>query len=312
MSVSGCLLLSAGRGRRLKPLTDALPKPALPLLDIPLGAFGLTRLALSGRPVTVNLHHLAGEARAALQPYDPQHATDCFVERPEAFGTAGTLAALAGRWPESVATWNCDLLSDLSIGDLVATHESRGASLTLAVEQVEHGADFATEGGVATAFIDRRRRPSEAGARFIGAAVFERRALDLLPTRRPAGLGETLFEQLADKGGLAVHVHEGYALDVGTIGRYLKASLDLLAECVRFEGLCPPGEILTVDGGRAYLGRGAAAPRRALGHGAVVLAGAVIEPGAHVERAVVWPGEVVPAGMRVSSGIWAFGRHHGE
>jgi NDP-sugar pyrophosphorylase family protein len=45
-----------------------------------------------------------------------------------------------------------------------------------------------------------------------------------------------------------------------------------------------------------------------LGEGAIVLAGAVVEDGAHVERSIVWPGEIVPSGTYLSNCVWAFGR----
>ena len=283
-------------------MTDEVPKPALPLLDVPLAAFGLRRLYEACPAVVLNVRHLPGSVTDAVAPYVPRnHDLDVLLEAPEAYGTAGTLVALRERFHGRVLTWNSDLLTDLSAVALLTTHEASGAPATVAVAEVGTGADFELSGGRAVGFVDRRSRAAPAGGVFIGAAAFERSTLDLLPETRPLGLGETLLATLARAGQLAVHVHRGYWRDVGTIGAYLAASSDLLAG----RGPEPPAEWpgQIVDG--RYLGPGSSGPA---GPGAVLLAGSRVEPGAVVERAIVWPGETVPAGAMVREAVWFRGR----
>lgn len=222
MSLVRSVLFCGGRGTRLRPLTDSVPKVALPVAGVPLGAWGLAALRPVGGTV-VNVSHLGRQVVDALRPFGP---FEVLWEEPEPFGTAGTLAALAERAAERVVTYNGDLLSDLDVRDLIRTHERSGSAGTVAVAHVPDGADLVEEGGRVIRFIDRRERNSP-GARFIGAAVWERAALDLLPQHRPAGLGETLLPALVERGGLAAHVHEGYALDVGTLERYETAQRDV-------------------------------------------------------------------------------------
>ena len=62
------ILLAAGRATRLRPLTEALPKVALPLLDIPMGGFGLALLAPYG-PLVVNTSYLSDAVAPALVPW---------------------------------------------------------------------------------------------------------------------------------------------------------------------------------------------------------------------------------------------------
>jgi mannose-1-phosphate guanylyltransferase len=323
------VLFAAGRGQRLRPLTDRVAKPALPLLDVPLAAFGLQRLFEAAPAVVSNVRHLPRSVTTALAPYVPAgHALDTLYESPEAYGTAGTLVALKDRLGPRVLTWNSDLLTDLSAVDLLASHEASGAPATIAVSEVRSGADFVLEGGRAVGFVDRRRGPDVPGGVFIGAAVFERVALDALPLARPLGLGETLLASLARAGELAVHRHDGYWRDVGTPADYLGASLDVLCgrgpeppggswpgRIVAVDGgRAPqppggswPGRIVAVDGGRAYVGPGATVAG-VVGSGAVVLAGATLSAGARAERAIVWPGELVPEGAVVTDCVWFGGR----
>ena len=282
------MLFGAGRGKRLRPLTDRIPKPALPLLDVPLAAWGLAGLVRVAPPVVVNASHLADRLIGALDGVGLP-GWRAVVEEPEAYGTAGTLAALRDQLSERVLTWNGDLLTDLDPGDLLATHDTSGAPATLAVMEVSSGADLRLDRVSVSGFVDRRREPDVAGARFMGAAVFERAALSRLPSTRPAGLGETLLRDLAGSGDLAVHIFSGYWTDVGTPEAYLGASLDLLYERAPTAPVSLPGDIVDVQGGRAYVGPGASVEAASLGPGAIVLSGAQVDTGTRIENAIVMP-----------------------
>ena len=305
MSISS-LLLAAGRGSRLRPLTDHIAKPALPLLDLPLGAFGLTALLRDCPPVAVNVSHLPNTVARALRELTGEEGFELLIE-PQPLGSGGTVGDLRARVGERLITYNADLLSDLSVAALIDAHRKAGAPVTAAVALVDGAADLELQDGRAISLVDRRNHPDRPGARFLGAAVIERRALDLIPDRRPVDLAEGLLRPMSERGELAVFVHESYALDVGTPRAYLQASIDLLSE----QGPRPPaplpGEIVEVDGGRAYVGPGARIPQAALGPDAVVLRGASVGDGARVERALVWPHEQVPGGTRVVDAIWALG-----
>jgi mannose-1-phosphate guanylyltransferase len=300
------LLLAAGRGTRLRPLTDRIAKPALPLLDLPLGAFGLTALLRDCPPVAVNVSHLPNTVTRALRDLLGQGGFELLVE-PDPLGSGGTVGDLRGRVDTRLVTYNADLLADLSIAALIEAHERGGALVTAAVAPVERGADLELQGARVISFVDRRAHPDRAGARFLGAAVIERGALELIPDKRPVDLAEGLLRRVAERAELAVFVHDSYALDVGTPRAYLQASIDLLSGKGPRPPAPLPGEIVDVDGGRAYVGPGANLPRGALGPGAVVLRGASVGKDARVERALVWPHEHVPGGELVADAIWALG-----
>jgi NDP-sugar pyrophosphorylase family protein len=219
------LLFAAGRGERLRPLTDAVPKPALDVEGAPLGAWGLAALREAGLTVAVNTSHLGGAVESALRPYDP--SLTLLDEGPEPFGTAGTLREFRALFGSTIVTYNSDLLSDLRVGDLIAIHARTGAPMTVAVTEVEEGADLSVEGGQVRAFIDRRKEPNAPGVRFIGVAIIDARALDLIPGEGPRGMGESLIAPLAARGELGTFVHDGYVLDVGTPANLQRARQDV-------------------------------------------------------------------------------------
>lgn len=293
MSSISSILLCAGRGTRLRPLTDAVPKAALPVLDVPLAGWGLKALALLGRTV-INVGHLGDLVVEALRPVG---SFAVLREEPEPYGTAGTLAALREEVGDRVVTYNGDLLTDLDVGDLLTTHDRSGCLGTIAVARVEEMADLRENGTKVVDFVDRRK-DNVAGGRFLGVAVWDRAALDLLPSRRPAGLGETLLPALVDRGELAVHLHDGYALDVGTPQRYLRANLDVLHGRGPRPPVTPPGRFESGN----YLGPGA---RSAHLEGSVLLAGS---SAGKVSRSVVFRGEAVPAETELVDALWGCGR----
>lgn len=302
----GSILFSAGLGTRLRPLTDAVAKPALPLLDVPLGAFGLASLQHSAPPVVVNVSHLPDSTERALRPFAQD--VEFVRESPRAYGTGGTLQALRHRIGRRVTTLNADALVDVEPRDVLETHARHGASATVLVGEVDVGADFVLDGDRVVATIDRGKEPRRRGAMFLGLAVFERSALVLLRARRPLGLVEGLLGALVDRGEVAAHLHHGYAVDVGTLDRYLRASLDVLHGRGPPPPVRLPGEVVTVPGGRAFVGAGAKAHARSIGPGAILLAGCAVAPGARVRNSIVWPGEQVPDGIELDHAVLALGR----
>lgn len=296
------VLLAAGRGTRLRPLTDVIPKPALPLLDVPLGAYGLALLERLKGPRVANVSHLGDVARTVLEDTDP--ALAILDEGPEPLGTGGTLDALRDRLAGTFVTVNADLVSDLDLGRLLRVHRASGARATVAVATAgsagDRTADLVGQDGRITGFVDRRKGTGATGLGYLGVAAFEREVLDLVPRGRVSGLADTVLEPLARSGEMAYMLHEGYAIDVGTPERYLRASLDLLAGRGP-RSPTPPGRIIEVPGGHAYVGPGARIGAADLGDGAVVSAGARVE--GRVQRSVVMPGAVVPAGADLDRAI---------
>jgi NDP-sugar pyrophosphorylase family protein len=306
----GALLLAAGRGDRLRPLTDVIPKPCLPMPGAPLGAWMLELLLERFEAVAVNCSHLAPSLIAQLSL---EGRAEALVERPEPFGTAGTLAGLRSRVRDRIVVANADVVADVDMDEVLARHATAAASATVVVIPVSENADFRlSEEGRVEEFVDRRGNQSIAGARFIGVSVYEREVLNELPSERPIGLGETILARLASRGDLAAHVHHGYAADVGTRCRYVDTCSDVLG------GVAPPppsgpygaygGRLVEVEGGRAFVADSATCDESSLGRGAVVLAGANVSPRASLQRCVVWSHETVPPEARLEDCVWFRGR----
>jgi NDP-sugar pyrophosphorylase family protein len=292
------VVFAAGRGTRLRPLTDRLPKAMMPVLDVPLVDLALARgdsVDWAGRIVNKSdpAPGLAEHLQAII-------GVTLFDEGAEPFGTAATLRRLLPQLGDTVVTYNCDMVSDLELSGLLASHARAGKPCTLAVQTVARGADLTAEGDLR--LIDRHLE-DRSGFLFLGAAVFDQALLEAIPPIEPLGLVAGLLAEAVDQHQVALFEHAGYARDAGSLDRYLQVNLDAL-DATRFINDVPG----TISPDGWYTGPGAQVEPDCLGEGVVVLAGARVGAGCSLSRCVVWPGSVVPPGTVCDGGIWFEGR----
>ena len=305
------MVFAAGRGTRLRPLTDRLPKALVPILDVPLIDLALAR----GAGVTwakrfVNVSHRGDLLREHLEGRADITILD---EGDEPLGTSGTLRHLLPELGEIVVTYNCDLVSDLEVAELLSAHESGSRAATLAVSRVDCYADLVhADSGLR--LVDRRLEDT-AGFMFLGAACFSRSSIENIPGTVPLGLTEGLLRPLVEVGEVALWEHAGYARDTGTHERYLRTSIELLRrpDLVRGPGTLVSSRVAlgtdvadpsTVMSSAAYVGPGAVVDHSSVRAGAIVLAGARVGAGTTLSECIVWPGEVIRPGVSLRRGIY--------
>jgi NDP-sugar pyrophosphorylase family protein len=127
------LVLAAGLGERVRPLTEKIPKPMLEVGGRPLIHYALAMLRRAGiTQVAINVHHLAGEIQRGLRD---GHALGIEITySPEATltGTGGPLNALRGYFgDDAFVLANSDSILDLDLGAMIAFHRERGATATI-------------------------------------------------------------------------------------------------------------------------------------------------------------------------------------
>jgi len=328
------MVLAAGLGTRLRPLTDAVPKPAVPVCGLPLVRYALARLAAAGAGrAVVNTHHLApAMERAAREGAAAVGLPVAISHEPEIAGTGGALreAAAALRGAAAVALWNGDVLFDLDLAPVVEGHLASGALATMVLAPMPPGAPWAAvevDGGMAVRRI-AGHGPGGAGLRplhFTGVHVLSPALLDAVPAEPFAcDVNRHVYPPLLARGAVRGVVAGGYWNDLGTPARYLQANLDLLGGRAGRPRGADPLDGLAPAGPGAWVAPGARVERGAtlagpvlVGAGAEVGAGAVVGPeavvgagarigaGAVVRRAVVWAGTGVRAGETVVEGVAA-------
>lgn len=231
------LVLTAGLGRRLAPLTDVRAKPAVPVAGRPLVLRILDWLARQGvADVVLNLHHRPATITRAVGYGAAAGVRVRYSWEPVLLGSAGgPRQALPFLGPRFFVV-NGDTLTDLRLRELVEDHRRTGAAVTLGL--TAHP-DPARYGGVLVASDGRVRGFAPAGggaaAHFVGVQVVEASAFASLPAGRPASTVGGLYDRLVGSagdgpGGIRALGGRARFLDVGTPPDYLAACAAVAAE----------------------------------------------------------------------------------
>lgn len=233
------LVLAAGEGTRLRPLTLDRPKPMLPVAGRPLLEHLVALLAAHGiREIAINLH------------YRPEAIVDHFGDgsrfgvritysrEQRLLGSAGAARRLDWFLDDPFLVIYGDVLTDVDLSSLVDAHRRFGGIGTIALSE----ADDPTRCGIVqldgtrriTRFIEKPTNDQFGNLANSGIYILNRTVLDHVPSARPFDFGTDLFPALLS-GGLPLYgvLAPGYVLDIGSVERYHRAEADLLAGRVR-------------------------------------------------------------------------------
>lgn len=227
------LLLAAGAGTRLRPLTDDRPKPMVPLEGQPLIGYTLSWLARQGiRDVAINLHYKP-DPLVQFVGDGARHAVRVrYSSEAQLLGSAGALVPLSDYFRGSpfVVVYG-DVLTDLELRPVAEQHGADGAAVTVVLTTVE---DPARCGVVA---FDRERRvtrfeekpaPERVFSRWVNAGVYvcAPEVLDYLPEPCPVpyDFGHDLFPLLLRRGArVGAYPSEATVVDIGSVERLEEA-----------------------------------------------------------------------------------------
>ncbi len=289
------MVLAAGLGTRLRPLTEDVPKPMVPLLGKPLVAYGLELLRDAGiTEVVVNLHHRAEVLARALERGLVDGVEVRVSMEPDLLGTAGGVRRVLG-WLGEQGTFvvvNGDTVVSVDLPAAVERHRSSGAQATLLLHRHRdarsYGAVSLDRGGRITGIGGLLGPAPGSGLLFAGVHLLE----PGLVARLPAGAKGCLVRDLyvpAIREGVPIHgdVSVGLWADLGTPARYLAAHRTLLET--------PASEPrVSVDGlevvGPCFVHPSVRVEGRAeVGPFASLEAEVLLADGARVSDVVVWP-----------------------
>jgi mannose-1-phosphate guanylyltransferase len=329
------MVLCAGLGTRLRPLTERVPKPAVPVCGLPLVRYALALLAGAGvRRAVVNVHHLPDVMASVAEAAARAVGLELTVSRePIIAGTGGALreARRALEGANAIAVVNGDVLFDLDLRRAVADHRRSGALATMVLAPMPAGGRYAAveadAGGAVRRIAGRFGPGGEALTpwHFTGVHVVAPALLDRVPGEPfELDVNRHVYPLLMAEGLVRAHVAGGYWNDLGAPERYLAANRDLLAGRVpldRFPGADPYAG-LDRRGPGVHVARSARVEPGAALHppvlvcdGASISAGAVAGPeavvgprcrvaaGARVARAVLWEGASLAPGEEVVESI---------
>jgi mannose-1-phosphate guanylyltransferase len=318
--------LIGGKGTRLRPITQTVPKAVVPLRNKPYVQYMVDTMKAAGLDgVVFSMGYLPEPIRRHFAGRDLNGFSLDYAVEDRPLGTAGGIKNTEAYLDEGpfVAT-NGDVLSGMNLTEVIEAHMESGALATITLTSV----DDPTAYGLVE--VDHRLRvkrfvekpgSDEVQTSLINAGIYvlERQVLNMIPKGREVSIEREIFPQLQAMRRLSAFVTSAYWRDIGTPRNYLAASNDVLAGAVgrgdsfeylsvdrsaslsRDVRLLPPvcvGERCEIEagatiGGRTSLGDGCFVGERAIVEGSILFNDAQVGEGTIIRNSIVGPGAVV-------------------
>ncbi len=301
--IKKAFVLAAGLGTRLRPLTDQLPKPLIPIGRKPLITFAFDHLIAEAGvgEFIVNTHHLAGAFQTAFPDACYRGRPLHFRHEPTLLDTGGgirNILDLLGPQPETLLVYNGDILTDLPLAPLIKHHRASGNEVTLALRTKDGPKTLAWDAASGRILDIRNRLGTGRPDAYSFACVYliEPAFLDRIPRGEAISVVPIFLDMIRQGAKLGgVLIDDGDWRDLGTRGEYLRVHRDLHAQT-------PAGPWFPLYGSpdpewRDWIDpSGSVAPDARVLGASVVGAGARVGVGASIEDTILWPGADIASG----------------
>lgn len=231
------LVLSAGIGERMKPLTDTVPKPLLPVIHEPMIRVIIERLFAHGiERIGVNCYHRAGQVAEYLSRLDDRILVK--IEH-RLRGTGGALKNFGSFSPDDLIIHSGDVLSDVDLAGLAAFHRERRARATLVLVKQSGTNVVMTDDGVHIREVSDRDEPD--GLTYAGIAVLSGSVFSLLPPEETFSIVDVLRAILKDRGAVLGYRHASVWYNINSPRAYWRLHRDILTGQTVIDGIPAPG-----------------------------------------------------------------------
>jgi NDP-sugar pyrophosphorylase family protein len=222
-SIKQAFVLGAGLGTRLRPLTEDLPKPLVPIFHKPLITFALDHLIDIGiRQIFINTHRLPEAFAKAFPENNYAGKPLTFVHEPVLLETGGGIKNLEARFSrEPFITYSGDVLTDIDLPPLVDEHFNRGNDVTLALRKTGLGSAIAFRENQVVDISNRYGVPGEYD--FANIAVWSPSVFDRIPPNQKISFIPVLGDWIAQGGKIGgVVLEQGKWFNLGSRAEYFE------------------------------------------------------------------------------------------
>lgn len=230
------LLLAAGIGERLRPLTLARPKALMPVANRPVISRLLDLLEPYGLDeVYINLHAMPEDIKDVTGAGTWWNTKIHYSYEPELLGTAGAIKKI-GKFlaDDRFLLINTDIITDIDIAGAIEFHEERGSKATLVMTTPPEDPDYQQIGVSSDGRILIDKEPGEQiiNGVYTGIGIFEPTVIEKIPSGYSSLLHSVLIP-LAFEGALFAYFTDGYWSDIGRVERYLQTNIDVISGMAR-------------------------------------------------------------------------------
>ncbi len=316
------VIMAGGFGTRLRPLTESIPKPGVPVVGVPCILRIVKNLAALGiREFHVSLFYLPQQIRSVLSVPELQDLSIVFHEETVPLGTAGSVKNCLRNCDDDFLVVSGDAVFDFDLSYAIQWHYSHGGPLTLVSTKVkdpeEYGVLISDESGRILRFLEKPD-PIHAYSDAINTGIYicSRSLLDYIP-KGTCDFSKDVFPAMMKQGIPLYHVPaDGYWCDIGTVDSYLECNKTLLLS----EGhlIQSPVDAGTVIEPPCYIGKNVFLDRCHIGpytvigdgcclsgarlEGCVLDSGVRCDPGSVARNAVLCKNSVLRSDSRIGDG----------
>ena len=308
------IVLAAGYGTRLSPLSNYLPKPLIPVLGKPLLWHILSKLRKSGiADIGVNMHHCADLVRQFIAAQDPDLRISLSYE-PEILGVAGGIGAFREFLKDEpfFLLHNGDVLSTIAVDRLAKRYAEKRPLMAMVLHDHPAYNNVAVTADGMICDLRDTLKPDSAARRlaYTGIAFMDAKILDYIPAHGPADLVPVCLDIIREGrhriDALIVDGHEWR--DVGTVQSYYEVHRALLARKtpllpdsnVPADGMYLAEDVTREEGvqvrGFASVGRRCVLKNKCIIENSILWDDVIIEEGAHIKNAIVGKEFIINAG----------------
>jgi mannose-1-phosphate guanylyltransferase len=293
-AIKQAFVLGAGLGTRLRPLTDELPKPLVPIFQKPLITFALDHLVDVGiQQIFINTHRLPEAFTEAFPASTYSGKSLTFVNEPALLETGGGIKNIeAGLRNEAFITYSGDVLTDIQLPPLIEEHFARGNDVTMALRHTGLGSAIAFRDNRVVDISNRYGIPGEYD--FANIAVWNASVFARIPPKQKLSFIPVLGDWIADGGKIGGVVLEGGQwFNLGSRAEYFEVHRVILRESWR------PGHVKTPNWWAPVHSSAVIDPTAQIRGCTVVAKDCHVGARVVLEDTIVWPGAQIASKSEV-------------
>ncbi len=229
------LFLAGGKGLRLQPLTNTIPKPMVPIINRPLLERTMVHLKKRGiTEIVISTCYQPDYIKGYFGNGEHLGLSIQYIVEDTPLGTGGAIKKAEPQLDDTFIVFNSDILSDIDIQKMIDLHKSSQAVATIAATEVEdpsaYGVIECDSKGYAVSFIEKPK-PEHISSKFINAGIyiFEPEILKEIANNSAVSVERETFPKLLAKAKkIAIFKSNDYWIDIGTVEKYKQVHIDIM------------------------------------------------------------------------------------
>lgn len=219
-----CMIMAGGRGKRLSPLTDTIPKPMLALGDKPIIEHNIDRLISFGiQKIYISVKYLGDQIKEYFGDGSSKGISIEYIWEDEPLGTAGALSLVEQFDTDHVLLMNSDLFTDMDFEDLYLDLINQNADMAVASTEYKIDVPYAVFETRDDTVVDFKEKPSYVYHSNAGIYILKKELIHKIPKNQFYDITD-LMEKLVSDGGKLIHNPiTGFWIDIGSPVDYKQA-----------------------------------------------------------------------------------------